>query len=74
MYDDANLPHDEAWESVTKDLCQTKESRNALSKENSYVSPFSVPVCVPRAEQGAETENRRTGLRKRGVSLLLVPC
>ncbi|KAG8218644.1 hypothetical protein J3R82DRAFT_4308 [Butyriboletus roseoflavus] len=35
MYDDANLPHDEAWESMTKDLCQTKESRNALSKANS---------------------------------------
>ncbi|KAF8557012.1 hypothetical protein OG21DRAFT_1596146 [Imleria badia] len=35
MYNDANLPHDEAWESMSKDLCQTKESRNALSKENS---------------------------------------
>lgn len=35
MYNDANLPHDEAWESMTNDLCQTKESRNALSKENS---------------------------------------
>ncbi|KAF8138470.1 hypothetical protein EV363DRAFT_1393920 [Boletus edulis] len=35
MYDDANLPHEEAWVSMTKDLCQTKESRNALSKENS---------------------------------------
>ncbi|KAH0839928.1 hypothetical protein J3R83DRAFT_882 [Lanmaoa asiatica] len=35
MYDDANLPHAEAWESMTKDLRQTKESRNALSKENS---------------------------------------
>lgn len=35
MYDDANLPHDEAWESMTKDLRQTKESRNAMGKENS---------------------------------------
>ena len=35
MYNDANLPHDEAWESMTKDLSQTKESRNALDKENS---------------------------------------
>ncbi|KAG9317463.1 hypothetical protein JVU11DRAFT_1665 [Chiua virens] len=35
MYNDANLPHDEAWESMTHDLCQTKESRNGLSKENS---------------------------------------
>ncbi|KAF8842701.1 hypothetical protein BDN67DRAFT_898801 [Paxillus ammoniavirescens] len=35
MYNDTNLPQDEAWESMTRDLCQTKESRNALSKENS---------------------------------------
>lgn len=35
MYNDANLPHDEAWESMTQDLRQTKESRNALNKENS---------------------------------------
>lgn len=35
MYDDANLPHEEAWEAMTKDLRQTKEARNALSKENS---------------------------------------
>ncbi|KAI6003714.1 hypothetical protein EDD15DRAFT_2156946 [Pisolithus albus] len=35
MYKDANLPHDEAWEAMTKDLSNTKESRNALSHENS---------------------------------------
>lgn len=35
MYNDANLPEDEAWTSMTEDLRTTKESRNALSKENS---------------------------------------
>jgi len=35
MYNDANLPEDEAWISMTKDLRQTKEGRNALTKENS---------------------------------------
>lgn len=35
MYKDANLPHDEAWQAMTKDLTSTKESRNALSHENS---------------------------------------
>ena len=37
MYNDANLPEDEAWAAISKDLRQTKESRNALTKENSYV-------------------------------------
>jgi len=35
MYNDLNLPDDEAWEALSKDLRQTKETRNALSKENS---------------------------------------
>ncbi|KAF9226615.1 hypothetical protein BS17DRAFT_775896 [Gyrodon lividus] len=35
MYNDANLPYDEGWKSMTEDLRQAKESRNALSKENS---------------------------------------
>ncbi|KAI6152177.1 hypothetical protein BKA82DRAFT_4108101 [Pisolithus tinctorius] len=35
MYNDANLPHDEAWQAMTNDLSKTKESRNALSHENS---------------------------------------
>jgi hypothetical protein len=35
MYNDANLPEDEAWAAICKDLRQTKESRNALTKENS---------------------------------------
>ena len=45
MYNDILLPDDEAWASVTADLRQTKESRNALSKENSYVI-FNQLVCA----------------------------
>jgi hypothetical protein len=37
MYNDIMLPDDEAWTAITTDLRQTKEARNALSKENSYV-------------------------------------
>jgi hypothetical protein len=33
MYNDANLPEDEAWAAICKDLRETKESRNALTKE-----------------------------------------
>lgn len=35
MYNDANLPENEAWTSMTQDLRKTKEARNALTKENS---------------------------------------
>lgn len=35
MFNDANLPADQAWVAMTRDLRQTKEDRNALSKENS---------------------------------------
>lgn len=35
MYNDVNLPRDEAWQAMTEDLCKTKESRNALTEENS---------------------------------------
>jgi hypothetical protein len=38
MFNDAHLPDTEAWAAMTRDLRQSKESRNALSKENSYVS------------------------------------
>jgi protein ECT2 len=34
MYNDAHLPDDEAWTSMTADLRETKESRNILRKEN----------------------------------------
>ena len=38
MFNDAHLPDTDAWTALTRDLRQSKESRNALSKENSYVS------------------------------------
>ena len=37
MYNDANLPDDEAWVAMAKDLRETKEARNNLTKENSCV-------------------------------------
>jgi hypothetical protein len=38
MYNDVNLPEEEAWSAMSADLRKTKESRNALTKENGYVS------------------------------------
>ena len=38
MFNDMHLPETDAWAAVTRDLRQSKESRNALSKENSYVT------------------------------------
>lgn len=35
MYNDANLPDDEAWQALCTDLQKTKESRNNFSRENS---------------------------------------
>ncbi|KAK7060488.1 hypothetical protein VNI00_001253 [Paramarasmius palmivorus] len=35
MYNDINLPDDEAWAALTKDLREAKAARNDLSKENS---------------------------------------
>lgn len=35
MYNDINLPDDEAWVAMMEDLRTTKEDRNVLSKENS---------------------------------------
>ncbi|KAG8937079.1 hypothetical protein FRC02_006279 [Tulasnella sp. 418] len=37
MYNDINLPDDEAWEAMTKDLRQAKDQRNTLAKENSQL-------------------------------------
>jgi hypothetical protein len=41
MFNDAHLPDTDAWGAMTRDLRQSKESRNALSKENSYVSAIN---------------------------------
>lgn len=42
MFNDAGLPENEAWEVMTQDLRRTKEARNNLSRENTYVltSPY----------------------------------
>jgi protein ECT2 len=37
MYNDLQLPEDEAWEAVTQDLRKTKEAKNQLSLENSQL-------------------------------------
>ena len=34
MFNDANLPHDEAWSAMTADFKRAKEDRNKLAKEN----------------------------------------
>lgn len=35
MFNDANLPLDEAWQAMSSDLSKTKEDRNRLAQENS---------------------------------------
>lgn len=42
MFNDVRLPETDAWAAMTRDLRQCKESRNALTRENSYV--FLCPV------------------------------
>ncbi|KAG6880357.1 hypothetical protein C0992_007768 [Termitomyces sp. T32_za158] len=37
MYNDLNLPDDEAWIAMSQDLKQTKEGRNSMMKENSQL-------------------------------------
>ena len=44
MFNDAHLPDTDAWAAMTRDVRQSKESRNALSKENSYVSAIDLEV------------------------------
>jgi dsDNA-specific endonuclease/ATPase MutS2 len=53
MYNDANLPVDEAWASMTQDLRQTKEARNALTKENSQLKRRLAEVESQQEEWGA---------------------
>ena len=35
MFDDVNLPDDEAWANLTEDLRKTKDDRTNYAKENS---------------------------------------
>ncbi|KAF8622083.1 hypothetical protein AX15_007227 [Amanita polypyramis BW_CC] len=52
MYNDVNLPDDEAWVAITADLRQTKEARNALSKENSQLKRHIAEIELERDEWG----------------------
>ncbi|KAG1752636.1 uncharacterized protein EDB91DRAFT_1103601 [Suillus paluster] len=53
MYNDAHLPDDEAWTNMTADLRETKESRNALRKENSQLKRRLAEVESEKEEWGA---------------------
>jgi len=35
MFNDANLPDDEAWKAMSRDLREAKAARNELKRENS---------------------------------------
>ncbi|KAG6854872.1 hypothetical protein C0991_012062 [Blastosporella zonata] len=53
MYNDLNLPDDEAWVAMSKDLKQTKEARNDLTKENSQLKLKLAEAEMQRDEWGA---------------------
>ena len=47
MFKDVNLPEDESWAAMTKDLRTTKDARNALTKEVSWVIYIMfVMLCI----------------------------
>lgn len=49
MFNDAHLPDTDAWAAMTRDLRQSKEGRNSLSKENSYVPEINPSANMMRA-------------------------
>ncbi|THV08384.1 hypothetical protein K435DRAFT_641062 [Dendrothele bispora CBS 962.96] len=53
MYNDANLPEDEAWTAMTQDLKTTKEARNTLAQENSELKRRLAEVELQKEEWGA---------------------
>jgi cell shape-determining protein MreC len=53
MYNDAHLPDDEAWTNMTADLRDSKESQNALRKENSQLKRRLAEVESEKEEWGA---------------------
>ncbi|THH28409.1 hypothetical protein EUX98_g5772 [Antrodiella citrinella] len=53
MFNDANLPIDEAWTAMTQDLRQTKEAKHVLSKENSNMKRKLVEMEMQNEEWGA---------------------
>ncbi|KAF8897687.1 hypothetical protein BD779DRAFT_1608223 [Infundibulicybe gibba] len=62
MYNDANLPEDEAWQAMSDDLRQTKESRNALSRENSQLKRRLAEVESQQEEYDSLYSGRRIRL------------
>jgi len=60
MFNDAHLPHTDAWAAMTRDLRQSKESRNALSKENSQLKRRLTEMESEKEEWGVIL--RRHGL------------
>ncbi|KAF8505702.1 hypothetical protein F5888DRAFT_1604130 [Russula emetica] len=60
MFNDAHLPDTDAWDAMTRDLRQSKESRNALSKENSQLKRRLAELESEKEEWGALL--RRHGL------------
>ncbi|KIK67960.1 hypothetical protein GYMLUDRAFT_36761 [Collybiopsis luxurians FD-317 M1] len=53
MYNDVNLPVDEAWQAMTADLRATKEARNKLSQENSDLKQRLAEAELRQEEWGA---------------------
>jgi chromosome segregation ATPase len=52
MYNDANLPDDEAWNALSHDLRQAKEAKNNLSRENSQLKRKLAEVELEKEEWG----------------------
>ena len=67
MYNDIMLPDDEGWTAITTDLRQTKEARNALSKENSYVSLINLYGLDTMSFQATQTTYIRDRIGARRV-------
>lgn len=70
MYNDANLPDDEAWVAMAQDLRETKEARNSLTKENScviFLPTIHSLVLKTYLVQTTEAKAGRGGFTERGV-------
>ncbi|KAJ4478292.1 hypothetical protein J3R30DRAFT_2885247 [Lentinula aciculospora] len=53
MYNDVNLPEDEAWHAMTEDLRVTKEARNKLTQENCDLKQRLAEAELRQEEWGA---------------------
>ncbi|KAF8826901.1 hypothetical protein HHX47_DHR5000592 [Lentinula edodes] len=53
MYNDVNLPEDEAWRAMTEDLRVTKEARNKLTQENCDLKQRLAEAELRQEEWGA---------------------